>query len=735
MGRAPAGARLPVPSAVQRDPVLLRGKPAKPFEQSKTDGSVSLAKYVQAKDTGVHIMLGPSLFDGPAARDTKIPLLFTEGEKKMLAAESAGFSCVALPGVSQWHIKGEKLLHPYFAHLALREREGFLCLDADSLANKDVRREELAFGRALQAAGVRVFVVRFPPDAPKLDDFLARYGVKAFYLLLDDARKNGALPPDTSTANVTEEWQATFSQLRLDKESGLPVKDVDNIATVLMLHPAWHGVLSYDARRERQTFAKAPPFPDSIALKDAPVPRPVTDSDVTRIAFWLAQQSCLGWALQPKPSQLEQAISVVCERNRTDSVRDYLVGLVWDKEPRLDAMASTYFGAKDTPYTRTVFAKWMLSAVARARTPGCQVDHVLVLEGPQGIGKSTALRTLAGAEHFSDTLPELGRDAQEHCIGPWVIELAELDHMRRTEVTALKAFISARSPSFRSAYARRTADHPRRCVFAATTNETGYLADSTGNRRFWPVECTKADCAAIAQDRDQLWAEALVRIRAGEDWHITDPKVRAEAEEEQAGRRQVDPWRELISPFVKGRKVVTVGDVLDHLGFGGDEPAPSGFGSYQRGNVRKGRHYDQRSANRVAAILVELGWTRRQVRVDGERVWKYVRETGPVTSTAGGGDRGVTGQVVDFKGKSPASPVSPVDPVSTACTPARDADARDPSSVPQPSQQNIDIPIYTGDSSDSGDNREIPDSSDVTTKSPVPDTTGDAPGSRPRRVY
>lgn len=725
---------------LQRDPVLVRGKPAKPFESRRKDGSIELAKYTQAKDTGSHIMFGPSLWEGTALRDSKIPLLFTEGEKKMLAAESAGFSCVALPGVNQWHVKGEKQLHPYFAHLGKRDREAFMCFDADALANKDVRREELAFARALQAAGMRVYIVRFPPDAPKLDDFLATHEMSEFYLLLDDARKHGALPPDTSSANVPEEWQEVFSQLRLDGDTQLPVKDVDNIAAVLMFHPKWQGVLTFDARRERQTFVKPPPFPAHIAIKDAPIPRPVSDTDVTRIAYWLALQPALGWQLSPKPSQLEQAISIVCERNRTDSVRDYLVALTWDKTPRLDTMAATYFGAKDTAYTRAVFAKWMLSAVARARTPGCQVDHVLVLEGPQGLGKSTALRVLAGSEHFSDTLPELGRDAHEHCIGPWIIELAELDHMRKTEVTALKAFISARAPSFRSAYGRRTADHPRRCVFAATTNESVYLADSTGNRRFWPVECTKADVEGLARDRDQLWAEALVRIRAGEDWHISDPKVREEAEEEQADRRQVDPWVELLIPYLRGRKVVTIADVLDHLGFGGDD-APSGFGTYSRGTAKKGRHYDQRSANRVAAILREAGWVRRQVRVDGERVWKYVIEQPAVTGSRASGDRGVTGQVVDFNRQKPVSPVSPDDPVSNAG--ARDVQAGMPSQAPtpeirpapsSPSDLNSSFNFSSSDTGDSSDNGEVSATYDVTAKSPPPDATSDSPA-KPRRVY
>lgn len=726
----------------QRDPVLVRGKPAKPFESPKNDGSVSLVKYVQAKDTGSHIAFGASLLEGEALRDVKVPLWVTEGEKKMMSAESHGLSCIALPGVTQWHVKGDKALHPYFAHVALEGRIVYLAFDADSLANKDVRKQELAFGRALEKVGATVCIVRFPQDASKLDDFLATHELTELHQLMEDARKGGRLPADTSKASATEEWAPVFEKLRIDEDKGLPIKDVDNVSRILMYHPRWENVLAFDARRERQIFRRQPPFSADVALDKAPVPRPVTDSDAVRVADWLVAQSCLGWATQPKTSQIEQAIGIVCERHRFDGVRDYLVSLTWDGFPRLDAMAPAYFGAKDTIYTRAVLSKWMLSAVARARTPGCQVDHVLVLEGPQGIGKSTALRILAGAEYFSDTLPELGRDAHEHCIGPWIIELAELDHMRKSEVTAMKAFISARAPSFRSAYGRRTIEHPRRCVFAATTNEGSYLADSTGNRRFWPLECARVDFEALQRDRDQLWAEALARLRAGETWHITDPDVREEAEEEQAARRQVDPWHSKVVAFVAGRQHITVLDVLDHLGHG-DEPVQRGFGSYTP-PPREGRartlQFDQRSSNRVAAILRELGWVRRMVRVEGGRVWRY-EPPGTVTTLHESGDRVVTGQLLDIARLSPLSPVSPVDPLYTvrasdAGTDApADAGALATSRVRTEPLSHMRSDLESGDSGDSGDNAINTDTSPVTTLSPLSGGVVTPSEQRPRRVF
>jgi len=732
----------------QRDPVLVRGKPAKPLEERQRDGSIKLVKYAQAKETGTHLAFGPSLLEGPALRDPSVPLWLTEGEKKMLAAESHGLSCIALPGVHQWHIKDERTLHPYFSHVALVGLIVYLAFDADALSNNQVRKQELEFGRALEGAGARVYIVRFPKDAPKLDDFLATHELSELYQLMEEARANGRLPPDTSRVAPSEEWKPVFEKLRLDADTSLPIKDVDNITRILMFHPAWEAVLAFDARRERQIFKRQPPFASDVTVDKAAIPRAVTDTDVVRVADWLVGQTCLGWSMQPKTTQLEQAISIVCERNRFDAVRDYLVGLKWDETPRLDQMATTYFGAKDSSYTRAVMSKWMLSAVARARTPGCQVDHVIVLEGLQGIGKSTALSILAGSDYFSDTLPELGRDAHEHCVGPWIIELAELDHMRKSEVTALKAFISARAPRFRSAYARRTVEHPRRCVFAATTNEGSYLADSTGNRRFWPLECERADCEALQRDRDQLWAEALYRLRNGESWHITDPEVCAEAEEEQAARRQVDPWHPLVVQFVKGRRHVTVGDVLDYLGHGPDEQTtPRGFGSYQQPSREprgKAWSYDQRSANRVAAILRELGWVRRMVSVDGCRVWRYETQgkKGPKCTTRGdSGARVVEGQAPETNGDSPLSPVAPVDSLYTTC--ARDADTDTPAGTQPPDvhgdvsthQSHLSIKQYSGATGDSGESVEDTDTSPCTTPAPLSGIVVQDEKPRPRRVF
>lgn len=622
----------------QRDPVLYRGRPTKGFETPKGDGSFTVAKYVQPPKTGVHIYFGPSVLDERTLNDAKIPLWITEGERKTLSAESHGLSCVGIPGVSQWHKKGDTTLHPYFSHIELTGREVFVCFDYDALTNKDVRREELALGRALEKKGALVRIVRLPQDAPKLDDFFATHEASELAALIEDARQGGKLPPDTSGPSEAD-WADLWPKLRIDWKTQRPIADADNIARILIHHPAWDEVLVYDSRFDCQRFAKEPPFDDDLKEKNAPIPRKLVDADATRIGAWLASQRVLGWQKKPSVSVIEEAITVACNHRKYDGVQRYLSSLKWDGVARLDSTAHRYFGASDTDYHRTVVAKWMLSAVARARTPGCQADYVLVLEGLQGKVKSTALRTLVGEEWFADSLPDITtKDAHDYCVGPWVIELAELEHVRGSAITALKAFITMRAGRFRQAYGRRTGDFPRRCVFAGTTNDETYLNDPTGNRRFWPVKTGEIDIAAIREDRDQLWAEAVHRVRAGEPIWLDDA-MESEAKREQKARRIADPWTEKLGGLIAAKPRVTVSEALGLLG------------------VPTERH-DQRGANRVANILREAGWTRVRARFGSMRVWVY--EAPVVLGGPSSGSGASSGQVIDFPSYSSKVPVVPL---------------------------------------------------------------------------
>jgi len=245
----------------------------------------------------------------------------------------------------------------------------------------------------------------------------------------------------------------------------------------------------------------------TVALKPAPwgvvLKGEWTDHEDRLAADWLQKQGIL-----VSVDVAGQAIQTAARDRPIHPVKSYLHGLKWDGVPRVDTWLSDYLGAENTGYARAVGSRWLLSAVARIFRPGAKADCCLILEGPQGIRKSTALKTLAG-EFFTDELADLGsKDAAMQTRGVWIIELSELDSLSHSEVARIKAFMSRTTDRFRPPYGMRLVESPRQCVFAGTVNHSTYLRDETGGRRFWPITCGRIEVEALARDRDQLWAEA-----------------------------------------------------------------------------------------------------------------------------------------------------------------------------------------------------------------------------------
>lgn len=302
----------------------------------------------------------------------------------------------------------------------------------------------------------------------------------------------------------------------------------------------WQGVLAYDVFRRRIVCSGLLPW-GSVG--------DWTDVDDARAVCWLEQTH----ALRASPDVVRQAVTLVAADNEVHPVRQYLQSCVWDGRSRLDTVLWRYFHAPDTSYVRLVGAWWMISAVARALHPGCKVDHALILEGKQAARKSTALEVLAvHREWFTDsTLPIGDRGAYELIEGKWIVEFAELESWRKTDQRKLKAFITSNCDTFRPSYGKYTKDCLRQCVFAGTTNETHYLEDATGGRRFWPVACDDIDVGALRADRDQLWAEAMQRFLGGERWWPEGGEVQL-CEEAQEARRDVDEWLGVLSAWLDG---------------------------------------------------------------------------------------------------------------------------------------------------------------------------------------
>jgi predicted P-loop ATPase len=243
----------------------------------------------------------------------------------------------------------------------------------------------------------------------------------------------------------------------------------------------------------------------------------------------------------------------VSRKNSYDPLTDYLAGLKWDGEARTDSFLERYCGARTkdemgrdiTEHIRRISGRWLISAVARALRPGCKVDTVLVLEGVEGIKKSTAF-TILGGEWFADSQIDVtNKDSKLLAAQSWIIELAELASLLKSDGEAQRAFFSSAVDKFRPPYLPAIEVFPRRCVFVGTTNREEYLSDDAIHRRFWPVACGKVDADALRRDRDQLWAEAVVRFQAGEIWYLTEDEI-AQANSQAASRKQTDPATESI---------------------------------------------------------------------------------------------------------------------------------------------------------------------------------------------
>ena len=456
-----------------------------------------------------------------------------------------------------------------------------------------------------------------PPIGFDFNDVLQNDGEEAIRTLLAITQP---------AAVFSSDWRKDL----LHNLEGEPRPVVANAITALRGAPEWQGVLWHNEFATTTVARKPPPWiPRSLTPW---IDTPWSDRDDALVADWLQHQE-----IMVPMSIAGQAIEVVSRDQTFHPVREYLDRLTWDGVPRLETWLLTYIGADDTPYNRAVGLRWMISAVARIYLPGCKADCALILEGPQGIRKSSALMALA-EPWFTDRLSDLGsKDAAMETRGVWIIEVAELDTMGRAEVSTIKAFMSRTQDRFRPPYGKRLVDLPRQCVFAGSVNpEGGYLKDPTGGRRFWPVVCGTIDIPALTRDKDQFWAEARHRFQAKEPWWLETQELDALAATEQAERYQGDAWEDPIQLYIdndtrwleNGRGEqnphhsprsapltdVSVADILE-----------------QALGIEKGR-WTQADQNRVVRCLVSMGFKQCRARdgghgKGGKRQRRYRRDT------------------------------------------------------------------------------------------------------------
>ena len=334
------------------------------------------------------------------------------------------------------------------------------------------------------------------------------------------------------------------------------------------------------------------------------------------------------------------AVTKVADDRSYHPIREYLDALPpWDSIPRVDTLLIDYLGADDNEYTRAVTRKTLCAAVCRVQKPGCKFDSMLVLNGPQGIGKSTLISRLAG-EWFSDSLSlndTKDKTAAEKLQGYWILEIGELAGLRKAEVETLRSFLSRQNDIYRAAFGRRATPHPRQCIFFGTTNaESGYLRDTTGNRRFWPVKTpgggAKHSWELTHEDISQIWAEVLVLVENGEKLHLA-PDLETLAKSEQREALESDEREGLVREYLETLLPEDWDgmDLFDRRSFLAGVNNIGRAGTVARTRVCNMEIWcelfgkDQGSlgraeSNNLTAMLTKLGWVRKEKK---ERVKPY----------------------------------------------------------------------------------------------------------------
>jgi putative DNA primase/helicase len=469
-------------------------------------------------------------------------------------------------------------------------------------------------------------------DATRVRDFIR--AAVAFVPPQDEARAKAAPISTPSSAGAGLDGEAVSWRKKLLESANGAIKPArENVVLALdgMRLPGggWlpgipeaQGVVAYNEFTNDVVKLRATPWGTSAG--------PWDEADELELGDWLARAH---WLPPMSRQTLEEAVSMVARRHRYHPARQRFEALrgTWDGEKRCRDWLSRACRPADTPGPDDPLGKylarvgtWVLMAIcARVLTPGCKFDYMMILEGPQGLGKSTLARVLGG-EYFADTGLVLGdKDSYQNLQGVQVYEWGELDSLTRSEVTKVKQFISSQKDRFRASFDRRPKDYPRQVVFIGTTNESHYLSDPTGNRRFWPVRVThQIDLDWLRQNIGQLFAEAMTYVDAGQRFHPTQQEQRelfdAQQHErtvenalESAVRKYLyDEHQRITLTGLNGTLVneITLAELLSALGISVDKQT-------------------QVLTKQASAVLGRLGWERGRASGRGDKVrpWVYRR--------------------------------------------------------------------------------------------------------------
>jgi putative DNA primase/helicase len=371
----------------------------------------------------------------------------------------------------------------------------------------------------------------------------------------------------------------TWDRLGLElSAAGAPISNIDNVLRVFEKHEELHGIVHFDIFHQR------------FFHKDG---HEWGDDDELALAAWI-QRACRFRGANDM--LVHKAARIYALRSPTDAPRDWMDTLTWDGTERIADFFLDALGARRAPdtYLKAVSRNFWIAVAARVYRPGCKFDNIVVLEGGQGKLKSTALERIGGPWYTTATESVLSKDFYLALQGKLIVEIAELDSFTRADVLRIKQVLSTRIDRFRPPYARAAADFQRRAVFVGSTNEDAYLRDATGGRRFWPVTVGEIRLDLIDANREQLFAEAVHRFKAGASWWEMPGQ---ETAHEQEARRAHDVWEDTVREWLDNRPKlfaerdeVTLREVLDDCL-----------------EIESGKQ-DQAAQKRVAHVLRVLGY-------------------------------------------------------------------------------------------------------------------------------
>lgn len=558
---------------------------------------------------------------------TEKPILIVEGEKCADAAHEligSTFDVLTWPGGAQAVSKAD--------FTVLKGRKVVIWPDCDAQridkndltsAFKPIEKQPgmaaaLAVAKIALDHGCQVHLVDIPapgekPDGWDIADFIQE-GTDAETLIA--WMRDRMIKPFTQKAEETISTpvragaqEDSFWGARLLRRPRGGYEDCkENVVIVLEDHPILAGLIAYNEFSGLVEKIKLAPWDTK---NDEFVAVEWSIHDDRELSMWIALHCDL---LIGSTGTVAEAVEMVANRNKHHPVKDWLESLKWDGVDRNTYWLHELLGVADNEYSQLTGKLWLRQAVNRIIYPGSKGDYVLILEGTQGLNKSTALKRLGG-EYYSDATLDLNnKDSLIALSGVWIYEIAELDAFNRAESTRIKQFITQTEDRFRPPYGKRMITLRRQTVFAATTNNYEYHKDPTGNRRFWSVLCTNINLEQIGAWREQLFAQALHEVLAGEPCYPTREQERSLIAPEQEQREIVDVWHQPIATWLQDAGQVSSNEFSTWDILNGAIKMATDKMDGQRS-----------AATRVGNCMARLGWNKRRALKNNQRLWLYVR--------------------------------------------------------------------------------------------------------------